>query len=1017
MEWVPDNRQPYDTRDNFYGQAADPVSNPHRMSYQQDGAQSSAADRRSGNSIEAARFGFNRASSQKNKKGLLGLSNLGNTCFMNAALQCLTHSHGIQKYFRFCSHAYTSKGQSSRQKLLMAFANWFERDWGKNVSAPYHSPEDILRAVQTLNPTFQGYSQQDSQEFLRCVLDCIHEELRKEVPDDIPAHLLRNFGIESQGETSPSSSSQSSRRGALPNSDGEQKLSSSGHQEVAAGARGKVSPTASAPSTTRQFMQLCQSTEGVTDVDEIRLPEAQSSGSRETSDASLAPPSGSGAAGGASSSSSSSKDGGEKKPPGHEDGDAAAAKTHFSSIVSELFQGRVVSVVQCLECHKTSRTEEVIYDVSVPIPNSNEVANGPGAVGIGDPSGSGSPQFGGGTRGSSWTGMISGLPGKVKGWFYDKGVEITECLRKYSAPEYLTGKDKYYCEHCKQKNDCEKRIVFKELPEVLCIHIKRFRYEAGWLNNGTKNSKVVTFPVTKPLEMSGFLDEGATAPVEYRLIGLIQHIGSMGGGHYIAYCLHKRRPQDWYEFDDLQVSQVSAEQVERAEPYVLFYQRLPSKGNKLDRQTFKSDQRNVQSRIRQYLINRSSCGDPSAPLLSTSSAADGAASQMAAQVDLQGPALRNLYRKPPAELDVVFVSKHWYVRLTSMSDPGPLDNYLYLCPHQLLGSCSAEMAAEPFIPISHNLWKSLVRKYGGGPKISSLELCTKCQTHLRAYNDRKQAEFDLVSKYDTKDTGEGTYWYLVDALWVNKWKRYVRAEHVTAFEDMSSPGSITNERLFDKDDPNKPRANLRLRIDYIGVNARVWWLFMHVHGGGPVICRQELDIYSQECRPEKALCLEELNEKDPSDLACRISWQFVDDCKGDRDAYDRKYVSHMDTESPDAMKTDDNCGEPAEPMADEEKRLQMEVAELRREKAVNLQDYERRSAALRARQERAAHEGARPAEDQSLRVESDRLDQELAHAQRALEERITAKEEEMQSIRAELQRAGTAGADRVSRVA
>merc|ERR1740121_2288891 len=104
-------------------------------------------------------------------------------------------------------------------------------------------------------------------------------------------------------------------------------------------------------------------------------------------------------------------------------------------------------------------------------------------------------------------------------------------------------------------------------------------------------------------------------------------------------------------------------------------------------------------------------------------------------------------------------------------------------------------------------------------------------------------------------------------------------------------------------------------------------------------------------------------------------------------------------------------------MADEEKRLEMEVAELRREKAVNLQDYERRSAALRARQERAAHEGARPAEDQSLRSEADRLDQELAHAQRALEERIAAKEEEMQSLRAEPQRAGAAGAERVSRVA
>ncbi|OLP99385.1 Ubiquitin carboxyl-terminal hydrolase 33 [Symbiodinium microadriaticum] len=51
-------------------------------------------------------------------------------------------------------------------------------------SAPYHSPEDVLRAVQQLNPTFQGYSQQGSQEFLRCVLDNIHEELRRKVPDE-----------------------------------------------------------------------------------------------------------------------------------------------------------------------------------------------------------------------------------------------------------------------------------------------------------------------------------------------------------------------------------------------------------------------------------------------------------------------------------------------------------------------------------------------------------------------------------------------------------------------------------------------------------------------------------------------------------------------------------------------------------------------------------------------------------------------------------------------------------------
>jgi len=39
-----------------------------------------------------------------------------------------------------------------------------------------------------------------------------------------------------------------------------------------------------------------------------------------------------------------------------------------------------------------------------------------------------------------------------------------------------------------------------------------------------------------------------------RLIGLIQHIGSMGGGHYIAYCQHKRKAQEslWKKtFDDV----------------------------------------------------------------------------------------------------------------------------------------------------------------------------------------------------------------------------------------------------------------------------------------------------------------------------------------------------------------------------------------------------------------------------------------------------------------------------------
>lgn len=892
-------------------------------------------ERRPNYGMEPSRFGSSRYSNQKNRKGLLGLSNLGNTCFMNAALQCLTHTHGLQKYFRFCSHAYTSKGQSNRQKLLMSFAHWFERDWGKNVSAHYHSPEDILKCVQQLNSIFQGYVQQDSQEFLRCVLDNMHEELQREVPDDLNLHLLNRFGIQACAGEAPSSSAPVKtghrRSPSSGGADCPHKLGGSCEDDAESKVSSRRPGTGLPVSAPRQFMQLCQSPEGVTDVGEIRLPaKAQASCStdadlhgasaspsfpstgsagRSVSHGSEEELSAAGREAGSERSSycAASSSSGPKAHSGEEEGKAEeGSSTHFASIVSELFQCRVVSMVKCLECHKTSRTHEIMYDVSVPIPNANEATNGQAPCSTDLAQGGQNHQLAG-MRGGTWTGMLGGIPGKVKGWFYDNGVEVTDCVRKYCAPEHLGGKDKYFCEHCKRKNDCEKRLAFKDLPEVLCIHIKRFRYDASWFN-GTKNARVVTFPVNRALDLSSFLDETPAQPVEYRLIGLIQHIGSMGGGHYIAYCQHKKKPQEWYEFDDMQVSMVSPEQVERAEPYVLFYQRVPSKGNKLDRQTFKNDMRHMQVQIKQHLMSQ--------PALCSKGASGSAASPDSVQPSMaahavaedmryHGPAIRNLYRTPPSELDVVFVTKHWYVRLTTMSNPGPIDNFEYLCPHQRLGSYSSDMAAEPFIPISRSLFQSLQQKYHGGPPINSLEICPKCQTHLRAYNERKQAEFDLVSKYDTKDKGDGKGWYLVDALWVNKWKCYVRAEHATDIRDMCPPGPITNDRLFDKDNSDQTRKNLRLRLDYIGVNARVWWLFMHVHGGGPGLVREELDIYSTELEPETELELDELRWSDNPDFARRVSRQFVDECHGDLAEYESRHNS-----SP--MEVDTACGE-AEP--------------------------------------------------------------------------------------------------------
>jgi len=317
--------------------------------------------------------------------------------------------------------------------------------------------------------------------------------------------------------------------------------------------------------------------------------------------------------------------------------------------------------------------------------------------------------------------------------------------------------------------------------------------------------------------------------------------------------------------------------------------------------------------------------------------------------------------------------------------------------------------------------------------ISELELCTKCQTYLRAYNDRKQAEYDLVTKYDTKDTGEGKYWYLVDAVWVNKWKRYVRADHVTEIGEMSAPGPIANDRLLTKDNPPRPRNNLRIRIDYIGVNARVWWLFMHVHGGGPSICREDLDIYSMDGTPELDLSLDELRGKGAEDFSRRISQQFVDECHGDMEMYDRKYGSgqgRMQTindariggvePSPQGENIEGTEGASRSrgELEDRVRSGEREVEELRRKKAVQLSEDEKQLMTLKAELQRSQarqkelndNSASEPFayELQKSKVAQQRLEQkerELNAAQQKWDEAISSKEAELRRSRMQLQRA------------
>lgn len=112
--------------------------------------------------------------------GLTGIENIGNTCYMNSGLQCLSHCQELTKYFLlgiYKQDINLDNPLGQQGKFADAYAGLVENLWKGDNSAI--NAKDLKSRIVLKSDQFQGFAQQDCQELIMNVLDGLHEDLNR----------------------------------------------------------------------------------------------------------------------------------------------------------------------------------------------------------------------------------------------------------------------------------------------------------------------------------------------------------------------------------------------------------------------------------------------------------------------------------------------------------------------------------------------------------------------------------------------------------------------------------------------------------------------------------------------------------------------------------------------------------------------------------------------------------------------------------------------------------------------
>uniref|UniRef100_A0A672HZR6 Ubiquitin carboxyl-terminal hydrolase n=1 Tax=Salarias fasciatus TaxID=181472 RepID=A0A672HZR6_SALFA len=656
-------------------------------------------------------------------RGLTGMKNIGNSCYMNAALQALSNCPPLTQFFLDCSGLVRT---DKKPALCKSYQKLISELWHKKRPS-YVVPTSLSHGIKLVNPMFRGYAQQDTQEFLRCLMDQLHEELKEPLTECNMSGEGSDGEERRDGDRSPSEdeflscdSGSSSDRGEgggagdgeLPERLKERRVSGSplrgGSQEMDEDADVDTAAEEGAPERAEEEEEAAPSENA-----EVQTPENNQTPSP--------------GQGQVQSNSSSGRRLAATQRCVHSF-ISKKKQSHYRSVISDIFDGSILSLVQCLTCDRVSTTVETFQDLSLPIPGKEDLAKLHSSIHQNLPVKTGVCPDSYGSQG--W---ISYIMDSIRRWFWGPMVTLEDCLAAFFAADELKGDNMYSCERCKKLRNGVKYCKVLKLPEILCIHLKRFRHEVMY---SFKISSHVSFPL-EGLDMRPFLAKESPSQVTtYDLLSVICHHGTAGSGHYIAYCQNVINGQ-WYEFDDQYVTEVHETVVQNAEAYVLFYR--------------KSSEESVRER-----------------------------QKVVALANMKEPSLLQFY-----------ISREWLNKFNTFAEPGPISNHTFLCQHGGIPPNKYHYIDDLVVIVPQNVWEYLYNSFGGGPAVNHLYMCAICQVEIEALAKRRKMEIDTFIKLNKEFQAEEapTVILCISMQWFREWESFVKGK------DNEPPGPIDNSKI------------------------------------------------------------------------------------------------------------------------------------------------------------------------------------------------------------------------------